>query len=493
MLWSLLKILIFVALVAGLTLGAGWLMETGPGVLLVVGTFEMNLGPLQAAIGALVLFGAIWLVLKLAGLLVACIKFLNGDDTAISRYLDRSRERKGYAALGEALMALSAGEGKQAMVKAAKAEKYLHRPELTAVVQAQACEMVGDMRKAEETYKTLLKTDKTRFVGIRGLMNQKLQAGDTDTALALAEKAFALKPRNEEVQSKLLQLQADKGDYAGARKTLSAALKSGTLPRDVHRRRDAVLALSEARGVFEEGATTAARLEAIEANRLSPDLVPAAVMAARSYIADGKGKNAARVLKKAWEAQPHPDLATAFAEIEPDEAPRARVRRFELLTKALPSHPESIMLEAELLIAAEDFPAARRAMGDLATKNPTTRSLSIMAAVERGMGADEAVVRGWLAKAVTAPRGPQWVCDNCQHVAADWGPTCPSCHAFDTLAWRDAPASPDGSSLSSAAMLPLLVGNPKAGPAADDTQDADIVVEATATASDTAKPNAAAH
>lgn len=56
------------------------------------------------------------------------------------------------------------------------------------------------------------------------------------------------------------------------------------LPRDVHKRRDAVLALSQAKDVLGQGQSIEAREAAIEANRLSPDLVPAAVMAARSYL-----------------------------------------------------------------------------------------------------------------------------------------------------------------------------------------------------------------
>ena len=482
MLWSLLKIVFFVALVAALTLGAGYLMETGPGVRVAIGSLEFNLGPLQAVLVALVLFVAVWLVLKAAGLLVALVRFLNGDETAISRYFDRNRERKGYQALSDSLMALASGEGKTAMAKAARAERLLQKPELTNLVTAQACEMIGDRRKAEETYKRLLTNENTRFVGIRGIMKQKLEDGDTATALKLAEKAFALKPRHEEVQTTLLRLQAESGDFSGARKTLGAALKAGNLPRDVHRRRDAVLALSEARDVLEEGKTIEARMEAIEANRLSPDLVPAAVMAARAYIADGKQKNAARVLKKTWESQPHPDLATAFAEIEPKESARDRVKRFEALTKVSPDNPETKMLLAELLIAAEDFPGARRAMGDLAETAPTARALSIMAAIERGVGADDAVVRGWLARAVTAPRGPQWVCDNCQSIASEWGPVCTNCHAFDTLSWRDAPTNAEPTIPSGAAMLPLIVGSPAAaGGNADAAEKPDVEREQDAT------------
>ena len=78
---------------------------------------------------------------------------------------------------------------------------------------------------------------------------------------------------------------------------------------------------------WREGKTAEAHEAAIEANRLSPDLVPAAVMAARSLISQDKGRQAAKLLTKAWDTQPHPDLAAAFAEIAPNETPDARIKR----------------------------------------------------------------------------------------------------------------------------------------------------------------------
>ena len=115
------------------------------------------------------------------------------------------------------------------------------------------------------------------------------------------------------------------------------------------------------------------------------------------------------------------------------------------------------MLQAELQIAAEDFPAARRALGNLADEAPTARVLTLLAAIERGEGADDSVVRGWLTKALTAPRGPQWICDNCQHIHASWNATCSNCGSFDTLSWKTPPenemAMPVGTE-----MLPLIVG-----------------------------------
>ena len=85
-------------------------------------------------------------------------------------------------------------------------------------------------------------------------------------------------------------------------------------------------------------------------------------------------------------------------------------------------------------------------------------------------------MRGWLARALIAPRGPQWCCDKCQAIHAQWGPICDNCGGFDTLSWREPPQvatpSPTGSDL-----LPLLV-NPPAKPEpepAAEPEEAEVI------------------
>ena len=478
MVWSFVKIAIFISVVALLALGAGHLADTGSGVRITLANMEFSFGPVQMVIGAAIALLLLWLALKILGLIVATIRFINGDETAISRYFDRNRERKGYQALADGMVALASGEARAAMSQAAKAERYLQKPELTNLLTAQAAELGGDTKRATEVYKRLLTDDRTRFVGVRGLMKQKLSEGDTATAMKLAEKAYAIKPRNAEIQDTLLKLQADHGDWKGAREVLGAKAKQGLLPRDVYRRRDAVLALQEAKGIIAEDATIEAREAAIAANRQSPDLIPAAVLAAQSYVDMGKPAYAARVLKKAWGTQPHPDLAAAFAAIEPNETPAERQKRFAPILKLHPEAEETRLLSAELNIAAEDFPAARRALGNLPETHPTARSLTLMAAIARGEGEDEAIVRGWLTRALTASRGPRWICDNCQHVQGEWAPTCDSCHGFDTLSWREATDAPV-SLPHSAEMLPLIVGTPDEPeePTVDPDEDPDTALD----------------
>lgn len=107
MLWSLTKVILFVVVIAALALGAGLLSETGEVLRLTVAGWEFTLGPVQAVVLGVILFLAVWLALKVLGLLAATFRFLNGDETAISRYFDRNRERKGYRALSEGMMALA--------------------------------------------------------------------------------------------------------------------------------------------------------------------------------------------------------------------------------------------------------------------------------------------------------------------------------------------------------------------------------------------------
>ena len=472
MLWSLIKIIFFIGVVGALAWGAGFLLESDGGLQISALGYEVSPGPLGSVLLLVALVFVVWLLLKVLALLVAVWKFLNGDETALSRYFDRNRERKGFEALSEGLMALASGEGRVAMAKAAKADKYLNKPELTNLLTAQAAELAGDTKKAEETYRKLVENEQTRFVGVRGIMKQKLAAGENDVALQFAEKAFALKPKHEETGDILLRLQAEKEDWTGARKTLSAKLRNGQLPRDVHKRRDAVLALSEAKDVIADDSSIEKREAAIEANRLSPDLIPAAVMAAHGYIEQNKPRYATRVLKKAWEARPHPDLGAAFAAIAPDEKPSERIKRFTALTKMKPENPETKMLLAELHIANEDFPAARRALGDLVETDPDARSVTLMAVIERGEGASDTVVKGWLARAIAVPRGPQWICDNCQHIHNEWKPICENCSSFDTLEWKRPPLS-EVAMPAGVQMLPLIVG------ALEDNSGADGVLPVT--------------
>ena len=441
MLLSLVRIIFFFTIIVVLSFVASHLIESGSEVKLSFNGEEYRFTAIVGLIGLVSLIIAAWLASKIFGFFIAVFNFFNGSETAISRYFIRNRERKGFESLADGMVALAAGEGKTALKKAAKAERYMIRPVLTQLISAQAAEMSGDNKRALKYFKELLKSDRTRFVGIQGLMKQKMSEGETDTALKLAEKAFALCPTHAATLETLFALQTEKQEWSGARKTIEAKVKAHILPRDVGRHRNSVLLLADARRLIDDGEIPSGKDAALRANALSPGLIPSAVLAAEMHLLDNNKRTAAKVLKKAWGSAPHPDLARTFADIEPDEIPAARLKRFNELFRVNYDASETRMLQAELMLNAEDFPGARRAIGSLAEAKPASRSLAIMAAIEKGEGAKDVVVRGWLTKALSASRGPQWICESCNKIHTAWAPKCDNCAGFDTMDWKTPPES----------------------------------------------------
>jgi len=436
MIWSLIKIITFIIVISIVTFAAGAIIDAGGIITMQFSIYEISLTPIQGII-FITLFMAILLTAKwLLGIIGAVIRFFNGDETAITRFFNRNKEERGFKALADSMVSMAAGEGKGAINNANRAERLLKRPQLTNLVSAQAAEKFGDNKRAIKYYKRLLKNDQTRFVGLQGLLKQKLLEGDTKTALLLAEKAFSIRPNHDQTLNILFDLQTEKQDWKGAQKTIKANVKLGKLPKDVGLRREAILLLADAKKMLETGEIENGKAAAIAANKSSPGLIPAAILAAEMHMLDNNKRASSKILKKTWGINPHPDLATAFAEIDSNETSSERRKRFNSLTKIKSEHYETKLLIAELAIGDEDFPAARRAVKELTSIDPTVRSLALMAAIEKGEGAEEKTIRAWLNKALTASRGPQWVCEKCSNIHSTWQPRCENCETFDSLSWK---------------------------------------------------------
>ncbi|MBY8977345.1 heme biosynthesis protein HemY [Rhodobacteraceae bacterium NNCM2] len=432
MLGSIIRYVLFVALVAVATWGAYHLMETPGAIVISFANYEYTLTPLAFTVLMLLGFAALWILFKLVGLLLAVYRFICGDETAISRFFNRSRERRGFDSLSRALTALAEGDGRTAKAKAEKAERLLDRPELTRLVTAQSAELSGDLTKAKKYYKALAEDKRSSYAGVKGLLQLANSDGDEERALKLAKQAYVLKPKEAWVLDNLYTLQSRSFDWAGARKTLGEQRRAGFLPKPEANRREAMLALAQSEDAEELGHTDAARRLAIEAAKLDPVNGDAVTTAARHLVASGSKRAANRLITKAWSFVPSPQLAAAFAAIEPDESPAQRADRFKKLFDVKGTGTEANLVRAELALTVEDWAEARRAMSKIEENEPSARSCAIMAAIARGEGEPDAVVRGWLAKALGAPRG------------AD-----------------------EASVLDHAAMLPLLVGEEASGSASE--------------------------
>jgi HemY protein len=177
----------------------------------------------------------------------------------------------------------------------------------------------------------------------------------------------------------------------------------------------------------------AAKADALEAVQLAPTLVPAAALAGRRLAEAGELRKAARIVDKAWQANPHPDLAETYANLRFGDAARDRLARIETLRKRAPGHIESALALARAALDAREFGKARAALAQYLAA-PSRRVALLMAELELAEHNDEGRARVWLSRALSAGPDPAWTADG--YVSDRWLPLSPISGKLDAFEWR---------------------------------------------------------
>jgi HemY protein len=248
----------------------------------------------------------------------------------------------------------------------------------------------------------------------------------------------------------VLEFRCAVGDWVGALEHLERT--KGALDKLAYRRQRAVMLTAHAQSA-EETDRDKAKALSLEAVKLAPTLVPAAVTAGRMLAEGGELRKASRIVAKAWRANPHPDLAQTFADLRFGDAARDRLARIEALVKKTPGHIEGALALARAALDAREFKKARAALSrHLAA--PTKRVALLMAELERAEHNDEGRAREWMARALNAAPDPQWTADG--HVTKHWLAVSPVSGRLDAFEWRVP--------LTGMLTTPLIEPEPQAAP-----------------------------
>jgi HemY protein len=251
-------------------------------------------------------------------------------------------------------------------------------------------------------------------------------------ARAHAERALRLNPRLAWASTAVLQLQSASRDWHSAAETLAQQMKSGLVPEDEGQRKQAALLAAEA--LAQEDKNRAAALElARKALKLDPALVPAALVAARCFVAEGSHRKAAKAIRAAWTLSPHLDLAEVMAHLKPGDGPDARFERVRDLLKDHEGGLEGACALARAAIRAQRWDVAREALKPHAGEQPQARVCALMADIEDAQG-DRGRAREWLARALRAPRDPMWVSDGV--ASPRWTPVSPVSGEIVPCEWK---------------------------------------------------------
>jgi len=311
----------------------------------------------------------------------------------------RLRQQKGYRALTDGLAAVAGGDAKTAGKLAGRAEKLLGDPALTRLLAAQSATLAGDAATARDHYNALLERPETEASGLRGLLDQALAAGDDGQAIDLATQARKLLPADPGLVDILETLYLRAGRLDETETLLDDALRRKALGRAEVDRRRARLLDSRAADAERKGDREGALAVARRAVKADPALAMATLRLSRLLMAQGKKRDAAAALEKAWQASPDPAVAEAYAALAPVGDALARVRHLEKLAQQRPDDVLSHRLVGEACLAAKLWGKARSHLLAAAEARPEAATYRLLADLEMGEYNNATAAQAWLDKA----------------------------------------------------------------------------------------------
>ena len=450
----MIRIILFLLLLAAAAFGVSWLLDR-PGEVTILWLGQrietsvfVALGVvLLACVGFTILWSLFAFVFRVPGLV------------GLAR---RARKQaRGRDALSRGMIAVGAGDVRAARKAAHETARAIPHEPMGLLLRAQVAQMEGDRAGAESAFAEMAGKHSTRLLGLRGLHVEANRRGDAEAAYRYAQEAHRVAPLPWAGDAIVVH-HAAQGEWREALAVVESNAKAKTIDVATARRQRAVLETAIAQDsefVDPDGALKSAR----SAVKRAPDLVPAVALAARLLSRRGDFRAASKMVERAWDDGPHPELAAAYLAIRPGDSNADRFARATALARRMPDHPESRMLVAEAALAMRDFSRAREAMRALVADDarPTTRQCLMMADIEETENGESGLLREWLARASRAPRDPTWLADGVTSLR--WAPASPVTGRLDAFRW-DTPREELGAPPPEPATAPVSVELPKPAP-----------------------------
>ena len=418
----MLRVVLFLITAALLALGIAWFADRPGAVVINWLGYRIETSVLVAIFAVALLAAfivAVWSVYR---------AILRSPDQ-VSLFFRHRRAARGYLAITRGLLAIGAGDAREARRSADEAARLSPGDPLVLLLTAQSAQIEGDRAAAERTFREMMRRDDTRLLGLRGLYIEAQRRNDAEGARLYAEEAAKASPNTGWAAQAALDYRTAAADWIGALIALDAMKSS--LDKAEYRRKRAVLLTARALSL-ETTDRDAARALALDAVKLAPNLVPAAVLAGRLLAEANAVRKAGKILDTAWLAGPHPDIATTYANLRFGDSARERRNRVKRLADKMPDQIESALALAQASLDARDFPAARAALTSY-LPSPTRRVATLMAEIEQAEG-DLGRSREWMARAMRAAPDPAWTADGA--VSEQWLPASPVTGKLDAFQWK---------------------------------------------------------
>ena len=424
------RIILFLGLIALAAAGGAWVADQ-------TGDVSLSWGVWRVETTVPVFALALGVTIVAAVILWSILRGLWRTPQRIRRKRHERRHARGRHAITQGLLAIGHGDSSSARRHADDARRHAAHDPLALLLTAQTAQLEGDREGAQRAFRAMAEREDTRLLGLRGLFIEAQRADDAVAAVMIADEALKLSPSSTWASHAVLGFRCARGDWNGALSILDNNHSSGLIDKATFRRQRGVLLTARALEL-EKLDRDLARESVMEAVKLAPTLVPAAVLASKFESEAHQVRRSMRLVETAWLARPHPDLADAYSHVKLGDSARQRLVRMETLAAKTPGNIEGALAVARAAIDASEFARARAALAPFIDR-PTQRVAVLMAEIERTEHGDSGRARAWTLRAVRALHDPAWTADG--YVSDRWRPVSPVTGRLDAFQWQTPVAS----------------------------------------------------
>ena len=343
------------------------------------------------------------------------------------------RTQKGYDFFVESMIALFNKDNKTAINSARKMKGILKEEKsLNLLLQSEILKIEKKSDELNDVYDLMIKNNKTKTLGYRGLMEQSLKQQDYHHAFIYGEKLFLLNPKIEKLYQTLLNVVAKTKNWNQLINITDKAY-SNKIIKKVEANENKSIALFEIAKIKMKSDRNEAINLIEKAISLKGNFSPYIKLYAQLLFESNNSTKAQKVLMKYWNQSPSNLLRSSITDVLKEN----KINEIEFIHRLISknqNNEESKKLLIDFAIYLNNWGIARENIKGLIGSNPSREVCLFMSEIELGEFNDIQKSEGWKLRGNNAGSDYYWVCKFTNNPQKNWSALSDSGH-FNSLEW----------------------------------------------------------
>ena len=344
-----------------------------------------------------------------------------------------TRTQKGYDFFVESMIALLNKDNKSATNSARKMKGILKEDtSLNLLLQSEILKIEKKFDELNNVYDLMIKNNKTKTLGYRGLMEQSLKQQDYHHAFIYGEKLFLLNPKIDKLYQTLLNVIAKTKNWNQLINITDRAYSNKIIKKEEANENKSIALYEIAKIKMKSNVKEAIKLTE-KAISLKGNFSPYIKLYTQILFTNNNNFKALKVLKKYWNQTPNSLLRLSITEVLKEN----KINEIEFIQRLISknqNNEESKKILIDFAIYFNNWSVARDNIKGLIGSNPSREICLFMSEIELGEFNDIQKSEGWKLRANNTGSDYYWVCKITNNPQKNWSALSNSGY-FNSLEW----------------------------------------------------------